>query len=100
MTEHGNSNLNSKEHHLYEIIDKKDMDIVKYGISADELTEEGKSPRAERQIKNMNIFVGWIRYFARILVTGIPGRKKAKEIENEYIDSYLEKNGKKPRGNL
>lgn len=33
MAEHGNSNRNTKQHHLYEIRDSVDDDIFKYGIS-------------------------------------------------------------------
>lgn len=100
MQEHGNSNQNDKPHHLYEIVDKTDSDTVKYGISADELTSDGFSPRAERQVKNLNIFVGWLRFFSRILLIEIPGRVKAKEIEDQFIEEYTKANGKKPRGNL
>jgi len=35
MAKHRNSHDNDLDHHLYAILDKKDEDIVKYGISAD-----------------------------------------------------------------
>ena len=100
MAEHGNSNQNESSHHLYEIIDKVDNDVVKYGISGEELTPDGFSPRAQRQVNAMNTFVKWIRFFARILVTNISGRSKAKEIEEEYIQNYYNANGRNPRRNL
>ena len=83
MQEHGNAKQNNKPHHLYEIVDKTDNDTVKYGIYSDELTSDGFSPRAEKQVKSLNIVVGWLRFFARILLTEITGRVKAKEIENQ-----------------
>ena len=43
MAEHGNSNKNSKPHHLYEIRDSEDDDIFKYGISHYPIGEDGYS---------------------------------------------------------
>ncbi|MEM8527848.1 MAG: hypothetical protein AAGG68_24615 [Bacteroidota bacterium] len=96
---HGNSRQNQEEHHLYEIIDSVDNDVVKYGISAEEISEDGYSSRMRLQINFVNSFVGWMRFFGRILVKGIKGRIKAEQIEQEHIKEYEEKNGQKPRGN-
>ncbi|MEK7256210.1 MAG: hypothetical protein AAB316_15770, partial [Bacteroidota bacterium] len=35
----------------------------------------------------------------RVLLTGIAGRMEAKRIENECIEAYRQKHGRKPRGN-
>ena len=52
-----------------------------------------------KQVNLGNLFVGWIRFFANIILKNIQGREKAEEIEREYIDAYEEKHGRKPRGN-
>jgi hypothetical protein len=89
-----------EEHHLYEINDAEENDVFKYGISGDELLNDGTSPRANKQVNFLNLAVGWMRYFSRILLIGLPGKRKAEEIESEYIQSYYEKNGRYPRGNI
>ena len=87
-------------HHLYEVFDSEEKDIFKYGISCDELQSDGSSPRANRQVDFLNRAVGWLRYFARILLTAIPGRKRAEEIESKYIEEYKNVHGRNPRGNV
>lgn len=42
---------------------------------------------------------GFLRFVARVLLTGIPGRKRAEELEEEYVSGYEAKNGRRPRGN-
>ncbi|NBC06316.1 MAG: hypothetical protein GVY26_03885 [Bacteroidetes bacterium] len=96
---HGNSNKSRRKHHLYEIRDKVKDDVYKYGICGDPLNKDGSSPRGNKQVRLFNNLVEWSRFFARILLTGIPGRRKAKEIETEYIERYRQKHGKPPRGN-
>ncbi|MCB0616082.1 MAG: hypothetical protein H6573_34980 [Lewinellaceae bacterium] len=96
---HGNSLKNDNLHHLYEIRDKEDGDVFKYGISHDPIDKDGLSKRIRIQLDILNLAANWIRYFAQILIKNIPGRKKAKEIEREHIKNYREKYGRKPRGN-
>lgn len=100
MKGHGNCNDNNKPHHLYEIRDSVDDDVFKYGISHDEIDEEGQSNRMKKQVNFLNLGVKWLRFFAQILLLDIPGKKEAKRIEEEYIQKYKKQNGKKPRGNL
>ena len=83
---HGNSHKNQDPHHLYEIYDKEE--------------EGGLSRRIRRQLRILNLAAGWLRYFARILRTGIPGRLRAEEIEDEYIKAFETEKGRMPRGNL
>lgn len=87
------------EHHLYEIRDNLENDLYKYGISGKPLNSDGSSPRATEQILLFNRLVGWIRYTGSILLTGISGRKRAEEIEEEYIKEYIKTHGHRPRGN-
>ena len=87
------------EHHLYEIVDQKTDPVFKYGICGRRLTKDGSSPRANEQVNLFNRLAGWARYFASIILTGIPGRKKAEEIEEEYIEQFKEQYGSRPDGN-
>lgn len=97
---HRNSDHNDDPHHLYEIIDKTDNDVFKYGISCDPIGKDGLSKRVRVQVKFANLIDEWARFFGRIIMFDIPGRREAKRIEREYIREYQEKHGRKPRGNL
>jgi hypothetical protein len=99
MKPHANSHQNQETHHLYEIYDTVEEDIYKYGICGEPLYADGTSPRANRQVREFNRLVGFLRFLARILITGISGRKLAEEIEEETITEYELKHGKRPRGN-
>ncbi|MBP7282117.1 MAG: hypothetical protein KBA66_11100 [Leptospiraceae bacterium] len=96
---HKNSNENMDEHHLYEIIDSEDNTVYKYGICGKPLNSDGTSSRANEQVTVFNRLVGYVQYFANVLLLGIPGRAKAKEIEKEYISRFEQENGHRPRGN-
>ena len=97
---HRNKLSNEDPNHLYEIRDKLDNDVFKYGISSDPIDEDGLSKRVRIQLAILNLAVKWTRFFATILLKEIPGRRAAKEIEQEYIDEYREIHGKPPRGNV
>ncbi|MBI5914631.1 MAG: hypothetical protein HY842_04585 [Bacteroidetes bacterium] len=97
---HRNSNENELPHHLYEIWDKQDEEVFKYGISSDPIEEDGLSKRIREQVQGLNLAAGWLRYLARIIISGIINRLAAKAIEDEYMDAFEEKNGRLPRGNL
>ncbi|KGE86630.1 MAG: hypothetical protein ACE362_25035 [Phaeodactylibacter xiamenensis] len=99
MAKHGNSLDNEKEHHLYAIHDRKEKDIFKYGISDKPIGKDGYSSRMREQINFLNAAVGIIRYVGEILIKGIIGRKKARQLEDEHIKAYERENGRKPRGN-
>jgi hypothetical protein len=96
---HGNDRRNQKLHHLYEIYDDQKKDTFKYGISADPIDEHGLSKRIYEQVWLFNRIVEVTRFFGRILLRNIPGRAKALEIEDVYVDAYVEKNGRRPIGN-
>lgn len=96
---HGNSHQNMEEHHLYEIRDRERGGVYKYGICGDPLTADGSSPRANKQVRLFNRVVGWARFLANVLLTGIAGRLKAEKKEKEYIEKYEKKYGRKPPGN-
>jgi hypothetical protein len=101
MKDHGNLNSNDKPHHLYEIRDSLDDKVFKFGISHDPIDENGYSDRMLVQVNFLNLGVNWPRFFGRILLFDIDGRKEAKRLERDYIKSYKDQNeGERPRGNL
>jgi hypothetical protein len=95
-----NSNHDMKPHHLYEIIDKEGEDVFKYGISFEPIGKDGMSGRMRKQISFLNRIFEWARFFGRIIIFDIPGKKAAREIETKHIKDYEEKNGRKPKGNV
>ncbi|MFM9951565.1 MAG: hypothetical protein ACKV1O_26765 [Saprospiraceae bacterium] len=89
-----------KPNHLYEIVDKVGEDTFKYGISCEPIGEDGMSDRMRKQINYLNRLYEWARFFGRILIHDIPGKKEARRIETEYIRKYEEAHGRKPKGNV
>jgi len=96
---HGNSHQNKKPHHLYEIFDEQEEETYKFGISADEIDANDSSDRLRNQLKLFNLVANAIRFVGRILVRNIPGRESAERVEDDYIEDYVNKYGKRPRGN-
>jgi len=99
MIPHGNSNQSNRPQHLYEIRDKQEDTVFKYGISDNPIDEDGLSKRIRNQLILLNLAAGWERYYANVLIQNIDGRTTARKLEKEYIDLYHEKYGVKPRGN-
>jgi hypothetical protein len=97
---HRNSLDNDEPHHLYGIFDKQEEEVFKYGISSDPIDDDDLSRRIRRQLRILNLGAGWLRYFAKILLRGIAGRRRAEEIEDEYIKAFEKDKGRMPRGNL
>ena len=96
---HGNSYPNDEPHHLYEIIDRVDESVFKYGISYKKIGKDGLSERIHQQINLLNRVDKWNRFFARILLTNIPGKQEARILEKQYITNYTKTYGERPRGN-
>lgn len=99
MPFHGNSYRNEKPHLLYVIYDKETGGVDKYGITDDPLEEDGLSGRIREQLDLFNRIAGWQRFYAEVLMTGIPGRRKAREIETSHIKAFFKEHGHKPPGN-
>jgi hypothetical protein len=97
---HDNSHLNNKPHRLYEIWDNEEVEVFKYGVSANLIGADGFSKRRRVQLETLNLATNYIRYTARILLTDIAGKVEAERIEQEYISAFREKHGRRPRGNL
>ena len=96
---HGNANSNDRMHHLYAIDDTLEDREYKFGISDDPIEADGLSKRAREQRDAFNLIVGWFRFAARIILVNIPGREKAKEVEDDYMDAFEDTHGHLPRGN-
>ncbi len=96
---HRNSLSNDEPHHLYEIRDKVDDDVFKYGISSDPIEDDGLSKRIRVQLDLLNLVDRWARFFANILVFDIQGREEALRMEDDFIKKYEKEYGKRPRGN-
>ena len=99
MALHRNSNQNDGPHHLYEIWDKGEDELFKYGISDDPIEADNLSDRIRDQLYFLNLSAGWVRYIGRIIQKDIIGRILAKQIEEEHIQAYLKNHGIRPRGN-
>lgn len=100
MKIHGNSLDNHNLHHLYEIYKKANGDTFKYGISDDPIETDGLSERVRKQVLEVNRAAEYDKYAAQILLVDIEGRAEAARIERAFIDSYYNKNGRNPIGNL
>lgn len=49
------------------------------------------SSRMRKQVSFLNRLYEWARFFGRIIIFDIPGKKAAREIETRYIKDYEEK---------
>jgi hypothetical protein len=97
---HKNSYENEELHHLYEILDRdRNDDVFKYGICCKPIDENGTSSRMREQVNALNRIDKWVRFFARIIIRDIPGKRAARELEKQYIRDYTDRNGERPRGN-
>jgi len=88
------------DHHLYGIHDREREGLYKYGISGRSLNSDGSSPRANEQVNLFNRVVGWARFFAVIILSGIKGREQAEIQEESHINAFEEEFGEKPPGNF
>ena len=61
--------------------------------------EDGLSSRVRNQVYQMNLPENWLRYIGQILIKDIANRTLAKSLEDEYVDIYITKHGRRPRGN-
>ena len=87
---HKNADLSTVDNHRYEIFEKKNGNVVKTGISGQDLNKNGDSPRANRQVNEWNEAEGFERYDARVVETKIPGRPAAKVREQLATDRLFD----------
>jgi hypothetical protein len=96
---HRNNKKNKDVHHLYEIIDLLEDDVLKYGISGDPIDKDGLSKRLREQVELFNIVANWYRFEGHIIVKDILGNEAARLLETAFIEAYEAIHGRKPRGN-
>jgi len=63
---HGNSRVSTKAQHAYDIVDKQAGEPVKTGVSGGRIRKDGKSYRAESQVRQWNKDAGYDRYESTI----------------------------------
>ena len=80
---HGNSKASTRAQHAYDIIDKSTGKIVKTGVSSGKIRKDGKSYRAESQVRKWNRQEGEDRYES-IITHKEPAGKNAREKIYDY----------------
>jgi RHS repeat-associated protein len=87
---HGNSKTSTKAQHGYEIIDTRTGQVVKTGVSGGKIRADGKSYRAEKQVRDWNKEVGEGAYESRTVKhepAGQNAREKILEWEKQNADN-------------
>ncbi len=79
---HGNCKGSKKPNHVYVIINKKTWQVHKYGISGGRIRRDGKSSRAESQIRKLGP-----DYKSKIITRDV-SRRKALDIEQGKVNAY------------
>jgi hypothetical protein len=64
---HGNSRLSRKAQHVYHVMETATGAVVKTGISGGKIAKNGKSIRAEAQVRKWNRTEGANKYDSRIV---------------------------------
>jgi len=95
---HGDSGLSTRPQHLYEIYDWEMGETYKFGISGARLNANGSSPRANRQVNQLNRDAGYDRFSAEVLEVG-PDRAWMLDVEREVVRDFWERFGRSPVGN-
>ena len=87
---HGNSSSARRPQHAYDIIDNDVGGVSKPGISGQKLNKNGDSPRANKQVNQLNKKAGRERYSAVVVKTDIPGRRAAKAYEQQRTNMHAQ----------
>ena len=90
---HGNSKLSTKAQHSYDIINKESKKIVKIGVSGGKVLKNGKSVRAETQVRKWNKEARKEKYESRITHNepeGNGARRRILEYEDDRSNKYRE----------
>src|SRR5690606_38952229 len=111
LTVHGNSLKSTKPQHIYVIIRTDALgrsEVFKYGISGGRIRRDGRSYRAEHQVRNLNRWRtgGFNRQwtYKSFVIEHIPrgpgARARAVQRERELVYTHQEHFGHKPEGNI
>ena len=93
---HGNSKVSSKAQHAYDIIDKQTDKRVKTGVSSGRIRKDGKSSRAEAQVRKWNKEAESDRYESDIYhyePAGENAREKIYQVEKNHADEIRDELG-------
>ena len=88
---HGNSRMSTKSQHAYDIIDSETGIVVKTGVSVGKVRGDGKSYRAEQQVRKWNAEEGRSKYRSVITHTepeGVGARDRILDYE-KHRANYL-----------
>lgn len=106
---HGNSKASANEQHLYEIeVRNADgtVDTHKYGVSGGPVRTDGRSVRAENQVRELNATAKregtGKTYSSRVIEkeAAAPGsRQRILDSEKKWVKQYMEMHGRRPEGN-
>ena len=91
---HGNSKLSTKAQHAYDIINKRTDKVVKTGISGGKIRNDGKSYRAEQQVRKWNKDEGGYIYESEIThqePAGAGARDKILKYEKDRANNLRER---------
>lgn len=88
-----NKKRSGKIHHGYEIYNKYTGEVKKVGISSQRVKRNGKSIRAERQVRDFNKRYG-NKYASRIVRVNLRGRYNAERWEERHV-KYIKRLQKK-----
>ncbi len=90
----GNSKSSTNTQHGYVIKDKKTGEVQKYGVSGQPLNKNGTSPRANKQVNNINNNGGNVE--AKVIKKNVPGRQKILNWEKGKVKGYKTQAGVNP----
>jgi len=97
---HGNSKASTKAQHAYDIIEIQTGKRVKTGVSGGKIRKDGKSYRAEQQVRALNKKAGYKKYESEV-VHKIPAGKDARteilKYEQERATELWQKNEIDPK---
>jgi RHS repeat-associated protein len=79
---HGNSKKSTKPNHVYVIRNKRTGEVHKWGISGGRIRKDGKSSRAEYQVRRLG------SNFESVIIRKDVSRSKALKIEQGKVNAY------------
>ena len=100
---HGNSKASTNAQHAYDIIDKRTGERVKTGVSGGKIRKDGKSYRAEQQVRKWNKQEGGDIYKSEIThkePAGEGAREKILEYERERAKKLKDAGELDPRKHI
>jgi RHS repeat-associated protein len=84
---HGNSKQSANANHVYVIRDKQTGEVHKWGISGGKIRKDGKSYRAESQVRKLNRSAGSDVYESSVIKKNLT-RERALDLEQGKVNAY------------